>query len=268
MESHPLLAWENPVKNVVNKNIPSLLGLFIVSASSIHSECCATAGIDWIAIDMEASPASRMDMIHIAQSLNGTEVILFVRVAQNNSQHIESALDIGAHGVIIPKVSSQKDAISAVKASYYPPEGKRGMNPIRCSAYFRNVENYLEKANKSTLCIVQIETKEAINNLEEISSVKGINGLFIGCGDLASDFGTPGDFENQEMHNARRLVLEACKKYNLIPGIFAYSERLASNYIQEGFVIIGIGNEIKFLQNALDKSILEIKKLSSIKNTT
>jgi 2-keto-3-deoxy-L-rhamnonate aldolase RhmA len=264
--THPLQSWNNSIKKGNLKNKFSL-GMFIVSASSIISECCSVSGIEWMAVDMEASPATRHDLIHIAQSLNGTSITIFVRVAENNKQLIEAALDVGVHGVIIPKISCAADALSAVQASYYQPMGERGLNPIRCSAYFKEISSYLKNANDSVSCIAQIETRKGVNNLDEIASVKGIGGLFIGCGDLAADYGRPGEFESLDMVRARKLVLEACKKYDLIPGIFAYSEELARKYIDEGFVMVGIGNEIKFLQCGLEDSISRITKYETFANS-
>lgn len=258
MKYHPLQSWDNISKKKVLISSQPFLGLFVVTGSSLISECSATTGINWIAVDMEASPATRYDLIHIAQSLNGSSVTLFVRVAQNNQQYIESALDIGAHGIIVPKVCTSKQASEAVDAVYYAPIGSRGMNPIRCSAYFKNLGDYLSRANSSILCIPQIETAKAVNNISEIAKVKGVSGLFIGCGDLANDFGTPGEFDTILMQNARTRILNACTKHNLIPGIFAYSEELAKKYIHEGFKMIGIGNEIKFLRNAIEGSINNI----------
>ena len=253
MSFHPLQDWSNKFSLT-----GPALGMFIVSSSSFLSECCATTGLGWLAVDMEASAATRHDLIHIAQSLNGSTVTLFVRVAQNNQQYIEAALDAGAHGIIIPKISTYQDARDAVNASYYPPVGRRGINPIRCSSYFKHVDDYLSNANSQIFCIPQIETREAVQNIDAIASVKGIRGLFIGCGDLAMDYGTPGHFDNTFMHDARMAVLAACKKYKLIPGIFAYSIASAKMYIRENFKMIGIGNEIQFLRNAIENTILDI----------
>lgn len=265
MKHHPLQIKK---RHFSKENINSFsLGMFLVSGSSIVSECCAVTGIDWMAVDMEASPATRYDLIHIAQSLNGSSIYLFARVAENNKQYIEAALDVGVDGVIIPKISSLEDAISAVTGCYYPPLGKRGLNPIRCSAYFKEMPHYLKNANNFVSCIAQIETQEAITNLEAIASVAGIKGLFIGSGDLALELGTPGNFESSEMNKARKEVLAACKKHHLIPGIFAYNDELAKKYIDEGFIMIGIGNDIKFVQSGIENSLTEIKKNTYSNNT-
>lgn len=252
--THPLQSWENPF---INNNKNYSLGMFIVSASSMISECCATTGIDWLAVDIEASPATRHDLLHIAQSVNGSSVTLFARVAQNNQQYIEAALDVGVHGVIVPKVSTVEETKNVVSACYYPPMGTRGLNPIRCSAYFNAHQRYADMAN-SVSCIIQIETKQAIENLEEIAMVKGIDGLFIGCGDLAASLGIAGQFEHPEFHAAIEKVLAIAEKNNLIPGIFAYSNDLAKKYLGMGFKMIGIGNEIKFLRVGIENSILDI----------
>lgn len=257
IKNHPLKIFKNPLLHPPHSN--ALLGMFIVSASSMIAECCATTGLDWIAVDMEASIASRQDLLHMAQAFNGSAMVFLVRVAENNQQYIEAALDTGVHGIIVPKVSTQHDAERAVKASYYSPIGKRGLNPIRCSAYFDSVSSYIEKASTIS-CFVQIETQKAIENLDTIASVKGVSGLFIGLGDLTMDYGLLADFENPVIQDAIMLVLSTCKKYDLIPGIFAYSNELARRYVQLGFKLIGMGNEIKFLRQAIDSNLSDIKK--------
>ena len=259
---HPLKEWSSKFREAHQQTERSLLGMFIVSASSLISECCATTGIDWLAADMEASPATRHDLLHIAQSLNGSSVGLFARVAQNNQQYIEAALDVGVCGVIVPKVSNASQAREVVNASYYPPLGTRGMNPIRCSGYFCNAEAYIRKANENILCIAQIETKEAVENVKEIAAVSGISGLFIGCGDLAADYGMPGSFSTPQMQHAISTVLEACKEFGRVPGIFAYNEELAKEYIKKGYIMVAVGNEIKFLRACIESTLSNIKKLA------
>ncbi|OGT29779.1 MAG: hypothetical protein A3E87_05455 [Gammaproteobacteria bacterium RIFCSPHIGHO2_12_FULL_35_23] len=255
--SHPLRNWQNTFKELSQQDMP-LLGMFIVSGSSIISECSATTDLHWVAADMEASPATKQDLIHIAQSFNGSSVSFLVRVAENNQQLIESALDIGAQGIVVPKVSTKEEALQVTSACYYPPLGTRGLNPIRCSGYFYDINNYLKNA-KNITCMVQIETVEAVENLDEIATVKGISGLFIGCGDLAACYEIPGEFEHPKFQEAIKKVLNVCKKNHLIPGIFAYSNQLAKEYIKMGFKMIGIGNEIKFLKTSIEGSIREIK---------
>lgn len=255
MNHHPLHDWKNQLSE---KNYP-WLGLFLVSASSVIAECCATTNLDWVVVDLEASYASRQDLMHIAQAFNGSSVALLARVAQNNQQQIEAALDIGIQGIIVPKVSDKASALAVVKSCYYPPLGKRGLNPIRCSAYFDSVGDYLS-ASKNIACFVQIETQEAVENLEDIASVSGIQGLFIGCGDLALDYEIPGEFGHEKMKHAIQKVLNVCEKYHLVSGIFAYSQVLAEEYQKIGFQMIAIGNEVKFLKNEVNHWLQVLKK--------
>lgn len=241
-------------------------GIFLLSSNSMISESCAVIpGVDWVIVDMEASTASKEDLMHIYQSLKNTNASPMVRVSELNKHQIEFALDIGSEAILIPKISTRDEAEEVARCSYYPPLGERGINPVRISNYFQNIQNYLIKANEQITVMVQIESKEAVENADEIAQTSGIDVLFIGCGDLASSYGQPGKVEGERMDSARARVLKACLKNNKIPGIFAYSLDLAKQYIQEGFKFIAIGNEIKLLQESLYRYSNEIE---SIKRNT
>jgi len=251
---HPLTTISNAVIEKMENNTTSF-GLFLVSGSALIAECCATHGIDWLVIDMEASPASRETMVQCLQALNGSAVAGLVRVATHERQLIEAALDSGAKGIVIPKVDTSSQARHIVESSYYPPLGSRGLNPIRCSAYFSNLETYIPNANKNTMCIVQIETAMGVENCHEIAAIDGIDCLFIGCGDLSMSLGCTGDMSNPAMRAAMQRVLEACTVHKKMPGIFAYSKELALEYKKMGFKFVAIGNDIKFMNMGISSGV-------------
>lgn len=251
---HPLLQVANSTKQKLLAE-KTVIGLFLLSGSSMLAEVCATLPIDWLIVDMEASPVSKEDVMHIFQALNGSKVTPLVRVCSLDRHLIEHALDVGAHGVLVPKIDNALDAKRAVEACRFPPEGRRGINPVRASAYFANVENYLRLANERTLCMVQIESVEAVANVNDIAAVPGVDVIFIGCGDLASSLGQPGIVTGEKMDHARQKVLFAVKRTGKIPGIFAYSIELARQYAQEGFKFIAIGNDIKALREAINSNV-------------
>lgn len=253
------------IKNSIKQDLANgkiSIGLFLLSNSSIISEALAGMPVDWLVIDMEASSSSKNDVLHMLQSMNGSTVTPMIRIAEQNKHLIESGLDLGAKGIIVPKIDTKLQAEDVIRSFYYPPKGIRGINPVRASAYFSNLDNYFKDINNNILSVIQIESKESIDNIEEIAAVPEIDVLFIGCGDLAASYGQIGCVTGDSMNEARKKVLDACKKNNKTPGIFAYSIELANEYIEEGFKFIAIGNDIKLLKQGMADSLnkLNIQK--------
>jgi 2-keto-3-deoxy-L-rhamnonate aldolase RhmA len=244
----------NPVKEKLARGEASF-GIFLLSGSSIIAEACSTLPIDWIIVDMEASYISKQEVLHLFQALKGTTVSPMLRIRDIDKHYIEFSLDVGAHGVLVPKIETADQASLIAQWMYYPPRGNRGINPVRVTHYFEYVPDYLATANQHLLAMVQIESAEAVKRCDSIAAVDGIDLLFIGCGDLASSYGQAGTVEGPLMDQARRAVLTACRKYHKIPGIFAYSIDLAIQYREEGFTFIAIGNDIKLLKEELRRSL-------------
>jgi 2-keto-3-deoxy-L-rhamnonate aldolase RhmA len=225
-------------------------GFFTVTGESELVEAFAVVGADFTVLDMEAAPMAKRDLVHCLQALNGSACSGLVRVPWLETHYIEHALDLGAHGVVVPKVDSADQAGAAVAAAFYAPLGRRGINPVRASAYFTALERYLATANELTTLLLQIESGAAVEAVDEIAAVPGVSGLFIGPGDLAADYGHPGVVVGADMDRARAAVLAACRRNGIAAGIFAYDMDLAARYAAEGFQIIAIGNEIKMLKDA------------------
>lgn len=244
---HPLHKRLNACKDKLDAG-KTVFGLFLLSGSSSVAECCAGLPYDWIIVDMEASPVTNNGVLHILQAMNGSLSTPFVRVPKPDKQIIEHMLDLGAQGILVPKVDNVEIARSVVDAAYFPPKGGRGINPVRASGYFNDIGGYLSKANNEISCMVQIESKTAVDNASEIAAVDGVHGLFIGCGDLSSSYGQAGNVTGEKMDKARAAVLEACRINNKVPGIFAYSLELAQDYVKEGFKFIAVGNDFKLIR--------------------
>lgn len=247
--SHPLFRVDNPLRDVLADGKPAH-GLFLITPSSLLAELTGTLGFDWAVLDMEASAMSKQDALAMTQALTGSACSPIVRVPYLNRHLIEHALDIGAHGVLVPKVDTAEDAAQAALACRFPPDGERGVNPVRASAYFGNLPEYFAAANARTLCIVQIESERAVENVDEIAAVPGVDGLFIGMGDLACAYGQPGNVVGERLDEARQAVLAACKRHGKVPGLFAYGLDLAKEYVAEGFTLLAVGNDVKFFREA------------------
>ena len=183
--------------------------------------------------------------------MKGGRVTPFVRAQSAAHWHIEQILDAGVNALIVPKIESRQACEAVVAACTYPPRGRRGVNPIRASRYLTEVKEYFKSANEDTLLFVQIESKAGVENVHEILNVEGVDGAFIGCGDLAMDVGVPGEMEAPPLLSAIDAVRVACERSCKIPGVFAYSPELALRFIHQGFRLVAFGNDVAMLERAV-----------------
>lgn len=237
----------------------ALLGSFLLSGSSYVAEAMAHHGLDWLLVDMEASHASKQDLLHVLQALNAYPVTPVVRISSHDKHQAESCLDMGARGIMIPKVDTREQAEAAAGWCFYPPKGTRSINCIRASGYYTRAGQYLAGANDAVVAIVQVESGEGVENAMEIAAVEAVDVLFVGPGDLAASYGQTGVVTGKRMDDARRRVLEACRQHGKIPGIFAHSVESASQYLEEGFRFVAIGNDIKYLGEGMDLYLRAIR---------
>lgn len=235
-----------------------MLGIFLLSGNTLLAEACTYLPLDFVVIDAEAAPLSYRDIFLLVQVMKSKNLEVFVRVSEKSTYTIEHILDFGVAGIIVPKVESKKDAEKIVNAAYYPPQGNRGVNPVRVSNYFTNLPDYFKTANKSHKVFIQIESQEGIDNLDEILTVDGIHGVFIGPGDLSSSLGQIGEVANEKIRKVIDAILEKVKAANLTPGIFAYSTELAQEYKKKGFRFIAIGNDIKLFNESVINKVKAI----------
>ena len=189
------------------------------------------AGFDWLMIDMEHGPGDMLSLIAQLQAMKGTKTAALVRVPWNDFVTIKRILDTGVHGLLIPYVNTREEAESAVRACGYPPLGIRGVaGSPRAQVYGQNVQAYLQQANDEVLLITAVETPTAVTNLEDILGVDGVDGIFIGPMDLATNMGHLGDPRHPEVQEAiaeiEGKVLESGKVLATISGSWEQAQRL------------------------------------------
>ena len=178
------------------------LGSWITIGNSAVAEILAKAGFDWLAIDMEHTAINVDQCADLIRVIDLCGVAPFVRVGANDSLLIKQAMDAGAHGVIVPMVNSKEEAERAVESVKYPPVGKRGVGLARAQGYGTTFNEYKDWAANESIVIVQIEHIDAVNNLEEIFSVEGVDAFIVGPYDLSGSLGVPGDFEDKKVEEA------------------------------------------------------------------
>lgn len=216
-------------------------------------EMMAKAGFEWLAIDMEHTGIDFCDAQQLIQIIDLAGCVPLVRVGENHPLVIKRVMDAGAHGVIVPMVNSQEDAQRAVEAVYYPPVGTRGVGLFRAQNYGLGFEEYREWAKNESIVIVQIEHIKAVENLEEILSVKGVDGFMIGPYDLSASLEQPGNFEHPAVVEALSGVKRILEKTSKIGGyhvVHSKHDELLSR-IEQGYKFIAYGDDMVFFAEKL-----------------
>lgn len=236
-----------------------------VSINSIDVvEALSKVGLDWLLFDMEHGSLEVNDVQRLLPATNGTDTIPLVRVPWNDFVTIKRVLDVGAYGVMVPWVNTREEAEAVIKAVMYPPKGIRGFGPRRAVYYgLESNTEYFNRIGDEMLVIVQIETEDAINNIDEILSVKGIDVAFIGPYDLSANLGVFGDVEHPKFRSAIEKVLNSCKRKGVAPGMAALSVEDAVEAIKRGFKFVSIGYDIFDLAKTYRSNVDKVRRYLS-----
>lgn len=238
------------------------IGGWCVIPSSFSAELMGRAGFDWVVIDTQHGMIGFDQMLPMLQALNAAGTPAFVRVPWNQPSDIMKALDAGAQGVVVPMVSSKEQAQSAVAACRYPPEGIRSWGPTRAALQVSGFAT--ENANRAVVCMVMIETVEGVAALEEIVSVPGVDGVYVGPNDLGITHGLKPDATASDPEHRRLIekILEGCQRRGLIAGIHCGGADTAIRWRQAGFRMLNVDSDARFLQGGAARVI---EALSGVK---
>lgn len=237
------------------------LGAWVSIGHPDIPERLANLGFDWLLFDTEHCPLNVEVIQGLLQAMSyARECVPLIRVAWNDLVLIKRALDIGAYGLVIPWINTREEALNAVKACKYPPEGLRGFGPRRAAA--RDPE-YVKTVNEELLIMAQIETEAAVRNLDEILAVKGIDVALIGPYDLSMSLGVFTQWTSPKFQAAVDNVLEACERWKVTPGYVCDDENI-KEAVERGFRFLSIGGDEGFMiKGALD-SLKRAKEATSM----
>jgi 2-keto-3-deoxy-L-rhamnonate aldolase RhmA len=196
----------------------TVLGTWVTLSDPACVEILCRAGFDFLLIDRHEAPVGLQTLRALLAAGNGGDTPLLARAAWNEPARIKHALDLGADGIMIPMVNSGEEAQQALTACKYPPAGRRSVGAWRASNYYNSETEYLERANRDTAVIIQIETAQAVSALDEILAVPGIDAVFIGPSDLAASLGHLGDPAHPAVQAAIRQIAEACRAAGIACG--------------------------------------------------
>lgn len=229
-------------------------------------EMLGLAGMDFIIIDAEHSSYSYYDMENIVRTANGVGMDAVIRVPASAAEYILHAGDMGAQGIQVPNAKTVEEALEAAKAMRYHPFGTRGCGlTTRASGYCLNtdVQEYIRYVNEDLLSVIMVENKELAARAEELCQIQQLDVLFIGTGDMSQSCGMMGQTSHPVVQEQVKYVLDVCKKYGKIPGIYAGSQADAEKYVKMGFQYIGFSSEMNFFAEKLKDVMAGIGKIKA-----
>lgn len=225
-----------------------LIGTLVGLNNTDVVELLAACGYDWLFIDAEHGPFMPGDAGPLLQAAGDCPCL--VRVPAAEATWIKKALDIGAHGVIVPQVHDASQAETMVAAAKYSPAGQRGVGLGRAHTYGRDFEGYLQRANTDTVVVLQAESRQAIDNIAAIAATDGVDAILIGPYDLSASLGHIGDVTHPDVQAAIDTVAAACETAGIQLGIFGVSPEAVRPYRDRGFSLITVGVDSLFLGQA------------------
>jgi len=221
-----------------------MFGVGAQLGSSLTVEMIGAAGFDWTWIDCEHGAGDHSELITQIQVAGLGNAPPVVRIAWNEAPRFKRVLDLGASGIMVPYINNKTEARLAAQSMRYQPEGIRGVaqSPRSCG-FGRDFEDYYAKANENLLTVVQIETKEAVANAEEIASVPGVDVLFVGPFDLTVNMQIIKNFDHPEFISALQTVSAACKQHGKAAGILTPRPDYLSPWIDMGYTFFVVGSD-------------------------
>ena len=223
------------------------------------AEIFALSGYDWVLVETEHTAIDNSETLRMLMAIEGRGCVSMVRLAGIDPIQAKALLDSGAGGVLVPMVNSKEDAEKCVGMTKYPPLGERGVGLARAHNYGKNFSEYVATANDDLLLMLQIEHIDAVNNIEEIVSVPGIDGTYIGPYDLSMSMGLPGQIDHPDVIAAMDKVLKATLDKGLVPGIHLLHTDTAAGkiaeYTEKGYLFYALGSDLVILSECTEKLV-------------
>ena len=240
-----------PRSTFVAAKSPSF-GAWCVIPTGFTAQLLAHAGFDWLCVDMQHGPVGYTELRAIVQAVRFTGVPTLVRVSANSPSEIMRALDVGADGVIVPMVNTAAEAEAAVTACRYPPLGTRSWGPSGASI---GREFTVDGSNAGVACLVMVETREGLANVDEIAAVPGLDGIYVGPNDLALSHGLPTMLidHGPVLTEAIALVAESCRRHEITAGVAVYEPDAAAavaKWQSFGYTMFGLPSDSLLLRRA------------------
>jgi 4-hydroxy-2-oxoheptanedioate aldolase len=236
------------------------IGLWCSLPGSYVAEAVAASGFDWLLFDTEHSPGDVLSVLPQLQAVAPYDVSPVVRPASNDTVLIKRFLDIGAQTLLIPYVQNRAEAERAVAAMRYPPAGVRGVSGLTRATRFGRVDGYAKYAHEELCLLVQIETRQALGEIEAIALVDGVDGIFIGPADLAASFGHVGEPDHPEVTAAVEDAIIRIGKVGKPAGILTPNNAFARRCIELGTIFTAVGIDVGILARGTENLARQFRK--------
>lgn len=244
----------NNLKQKLKQGEP-VIGTFISMNSLEVAKVLAESGYDFLMIDYEHGGMNIETIGQQIMAIRTTDCSPLVRIPSQLLENVKKGLDSGAYGLMFPAIDNKEEAEEAIYHFNYPPRGIRGFGPSRANVFYTKSEEYMKFSEDQLLTIIQIESKEGVENIDEILQVDGIDVIFIGPFDLSFSLGVNGDITHPKVLESIDKVLAACKKHGIIAGIMTNNDQL-QNHLEKGF---------KFLIQGTDATLLFRSAVENVK---
>ena len=235
------------------------IGLWSSLSSNYSVEVIAGAGFDWILLDSEHSPADLENLLAQLQAAAAYPTHPAVRVPWNDMVTIKRVLDIGARTLLVPYVCTAAEARSAVAYTRYPPAGMRGVAGTTRATRFGRIRDYARRAHEEICLLVQVETQAALDNIEAIAAVEGIDGIFIGPADLHASLGHTGEVANPQVKPLIDDAIRRIRKCGKAPGILTPNEADARRWLECGALFVAVGADVGILARGAEALAAKFK---------
>lgn len=248
----------NPFKRAIAAG-QQQLGLWSSLSSNYSVEVIAGSGYDWILLDTEHSPNDLEAVLSQLQAAAPYPTNAVVRVAWNDMVLIKRYLDVGAQSLLIPYVQNADEARAAVAATRYPPVGVRGVAGTTRASRFGRVKNYAKTAHEELCVLVQVETRQALDNIEAICAVEGVDGVFIGPADLHASLGYTGETGNAAVVPLIEDAIRRIRQAGKAPGVLTSVEAEVRRYIAAGCLFTAVGSDVGLLARGSEQLLARFR---------
>ncbi len=238
----------------------TLIGCWLNLGSSITAEIVGMAGFDWVLIDLEHGTGTERDVLYQLQALEHTPAATLVRVESYERQRFHRILDLGAEGIMCPRINNVQEAQKAANAMRYQPEGVRGVaQMIRATRFGATSQDYLASSKDTLVGIVQVESEQALNCLDDIATIDGIDILFVGPSDLSMALGIFGQLDHPRFIDALKATSASAKKAGKAAGILMQNPGELKKYHDLGFRFIACGADAAFVVSGARKMVSDLR---------